>query len=77
MPVACSDLPVLREVGGELEHPFDPEDPEAAAAAVARALDVPGDVAERGPEWAARYTWEAAAAGTWEAYGRALACTSG
>ena len=24
MPVACSDLPVLREVGGELPHYFDP-----------------------------------------------------
>jgi glycosyltransferase involved in cell wall biosynthesis len=77
VPVACSDLPVLREVSGGLARTFAPDDPAQAAAAIGAALRDPGDVATAGPEWAARFTWEAAAAGTWEAYERALACTSG
>jgi glycosyltransferase involved in cell wall biosynthesis len=77
VPVACTDLPVLREVSGGLARTFGADDPEQAAAAISAALRDPGDVATAGPAWAARFTWEAAAAGTWEAYGRALACTSG
>jgi len=77
VPVACSDLPVLREVSGGLARTFGPDDPAGAAATIAAALEDPGDVARTGPAWAARFTWEAAAERTWEAYGRALACTSG
>jgi glycosyltransferase involved in cell wall biosynthesis len=72
VPVACSDLPVLREVGGPLPCFFDPDDPQGAAAAVVAALGssrpLPGAV-----EWASRFTWEAAATETWQAYDRALA----
>jgi glycosyltransferase involved in cell wall biosynthesis len=77
VPVACSDLPVLREVSGGLARTFDPDDAAQAAAAISGALHDPGDVATAGPAWASQFTWEAAAAGTWEAYGRAMACTSG
>ena len=76
VPVACSDLPVLREVGGELVHTFPPHEPARAARALSAAMG-DGAVAERGPEHAARFTWQAAARGTFEAYERALACTSG
>jgi glycosyltransferase involved in cell wall biosynthesis len=72
VPVACSDIPVLREVAGEAAHYFRPDDPAGAAAAVLAAIGDRG-AAERGREWARRFTWEAAARGTYEAYERALA----
>jgi glycosyltransferase involved in cell wall biosynthesis len=72
VPVACSDLPVLREVGGEFPFFFNPDDPDGAARAVESALatqrPLPG-----AREWAARFTWEAAAQGTWDVYDRVLA----
>jgi glycosyltransferase involved in cell wall biosynthesis len=72
VPVACSDIPVLREVGGEHPHYFDPDDPAGAARAVAAALAASrGDPTAR--EWAARFSWVTAAHGTFEAYERALA----
>jgi glycosyltransferase involved in cell wall biosynthesis len=69
-PVACSDIPVLREVGGDVPHYFDPHDPRDAARAIEAGLDSRRD---GGRERAARFTWEAAAHGTWAAYERALA----
>jgi glycosyltransferase involved in cell wall biosynthesis len=77
VPVACSDLPVLREVSGGLARTFDPDDAAGAAAAIAAAMGERSRTAVDGPAWAARFTWEAAAQGTWEAYERALKCTSG
>ena len=77
VPVACTDLPVLREVSGGLARTFGPDDAAGAAAAITAALGDPGAVAVEGPAWAAGFTWAAAAAGTWEAYERALRCTSG
>jgi glycosyltransferase involved in cell wall biosynthesis len=72
IPVACSDLPVLREVGGEFPFFFDPDDAEGAARAVGSALatqrPLPG-----AREWAAKFTWQAAAEGTWDVYDRVLA----
>jgi len=72
VPVACSDIPVLREVGGDVARYFPPADAAAAAAAIAAAM---GDAAaaDRGRARAARYSWAAAARGTHEAYERALA----
>jgi glycosyltransferase involved in cell wall biosynthesis len=72
VPVACSDLPVLREVGGEVAHYFTPGDPAAAAAAIEAAW---ADAAARtaGPRRAARFTWEESARLHWQAYERALA----
>jgi glycosyltransferase involved in cell wall biosynthesis len=72
VPVACSDLPVLREVGGGVAHYFNPYDPVAAAAAIEAARE---DASARaaGPERAARFTWEESARLHWEAYERALA----
>jgi glycosyltransferase involved in cell wall biosynthesis len=71
VPVACSDLPVLREVGGDVAHYFPLDDPRATAGAIVAAI---GDEAapRRGREQAARFSWAAAARGTYEAYERAL-----
>jgi glycosyltransferase involved in cell wall biosynthesis len=72
VPVACSDLPVLREVGGDVAHYFTPDDPAGAAAAIeAAGRDRRSRTA--GPERAARFTWEESARLHWEAYERALA----
>ncbi|HWX97273.1 MAG TPA: glycosyltransferase family 1 protein [Solirubrobacteraceae bacterium] len=71
VPVACSRLPVLEEVGGDLPHYFDPKDPSEAAEAIGAALsDV--DTAQRGPAHAASYTWGASARGTFEVYERVM-----
>jgi glycosyltransferase involved in cell wall biosynthesis len=72
VPVACSRLAVLREVGGELPHYFDPHDPSDAARALAAAL-ADSTTARTGPARAAEFTWQAAAQGTLRAYERALA----
>jgi glycosyltransferase involved in cell wall biosynthesis len=72
VPVACSDIPVLREVGGELPRYFDLADPASAADAVTAALG-DGDRAAGGPAHASRFSWAEAARGTMDAYERALA----
>ncbi len=77
VPVVCSDLPVLREVAGGLARTFGPDDPDGVAAAIAAALGEPDGAATSGPEWASRFTWAACAEATWDAYDRALGCTSG
>jgi glycosyltransferase involved in cell wall biosynthesis len=71
VPVACSDIPVLREVGGDVPLYFDPADPAAAAAAIVAALG-DGERGRRGAERAGSFSWADAARGTMEAYERAL-----
>jgi glycosyltransferase involved in cell wall biosynthesis len=68
--VAVSDIPVLREVGGDVPRYFDPRSPEAAAAAITATLADP-QAGRDGPARAARFTWKAAAERTWAAYERA------
>ena len=70
-PVAASDIPVLREVGGDAALYFDPHSPAAAADAIRAALADPA-IGRRGPARAAGFTWERAARGTFGAYERAL-----
>ena len=57
-PVACSDLPPLREVAGGAAVYFDPLDPEAIASATLEAIALG---AASGPERASRFTWDACA----------------
>ena len=57
-PVACSDLPPLREVAGDAVVYFDPHDPESIAAATLEAIARGGS---SGPERASRFTWDACA----------------
>jgi glycosyltransferase involved in cell wall biosynthesis len=73
--VAASDIPVLREVGGELAHYFDPHDATAAAAAIGLAM-ADETTRESGPRRAEHFSWTAAARGTHGVYERVL-CTSG
>jgi glycosyltransferase involved in cell wall biosynthesis len=54
-PVAISDLPPLREVAGDAASYFDPDDPEALAAAVREAVARGGSA---GPARAAAFTWD-------------------
>ena len=75
VPVACSDLPVLREVAGELAFWFQPGDTRSAAKAIGRALR---DDAERerlgaeGRAHAGKYSWRIAAERTAAVYQAAL-----
>ena len=71
VPVACSDIPVLHEVGGDVPHYFSPSDPADAARAIEAAL-ADDTARERGPARAERFSWPAAARATFEAYERAL-----
>ncbi len=75
VPVACSDLPVLREVGGEHVRVFDPDDPAGAARTLADALAQAGD-RDAARAWASRYSWQQAARETFAAYERAVAAWS-
>ncbi|MBB4661508.1 glycosyltransferase family 4 protein [Conexibacter arvalis] len=76
VPVAASDLPVLREVGGDLPHWFDPHDPEGAAAAITAAIG-DGATATRGPAHAERFSWRANARQTLAVYERVAAAAGG
>ena len=75
VPVACSDLPVLREVAGTDAVFFDPRDPASIAGALARATAGGADLerlGEAGPRRARTFTWAAAAEATAGAYEAAL-----
>lgn len=54
-PVACSDLPPLREIAGDDAEYFDPRDSESIAEATGAAIARGGAT---GPERAARFTWD-------------------
>ena len=60
-PVASSNAGSLPEVLGDAAVLFDPEDPEAIAAAACEALERAEELSARGPERAAAFTWEATA----------------
>ena len=76
VPVACSDIPVLREVTGEAALRFDPHDPAAIESALRALLrEADEETAKRvaaGRERARELTWQRAARGTLAAYERAL-----
>ena len=70
-PVVASDLPVLREVGGDLVSYAPVGDAEAFADVLRGVLDDPGDPAAR-RQHAAQFTWAASAARHRAAYTLAL-----
>jgi glycosyltransferase involved in cell wall biosynthesis len=72
VPVACSDLPVLREVGGQVPHYFPSGDEAAAARAIEAAWADP-QASPAGRKRASAFSWEAAARGTLAVYEEALA----
>ncbi len=76
IPVACSDIPALREAAGEAALFFDPQSPDAIAAAVRRLLadaDLRRRLIERGRENAANFSWTRAAEQTLAALRKAAA----
>lgn len=77
VPVVASDIPVFREIAGDLARFFDPHDPRAAATVIAAALDVGDDVRASSRTHAGGYTWEAAATGTLAVFDRVLGGRSG
>jgi glycosyltransferase involved in cell wall biosynthesis len=73
-PVACSNRGALAEVAGDAALAFDPESETAIAGAITRLLNDPtlrARLSAGGPARAARFSWEATAAGTLAAYARA------
>lgn len=74
VPVACSDIPALREVAGDAAVRFDPADPTAIAGAVTQVLR-DGALRERlrvaGRRQAERFSWARAGRLTLESYSRA------
>jgi glycosyltransferase involved in cell wall biosynthesis len=78
VPVACSDLPVLREVAGDAACWLDPDEPATVAAALRRVLGDEAEAArlrERGLARARRFSWEAAAEATAASYEAALSAS--
>ena len=69
VPVACSDLPVLREVAGDCAAYLDPRSPSSIAGAVRAALAADGSA---GRARAARFSWDSAAAQTLAVYRAAV-----
>ncbi|MDX6197666.1 MAG: hypothetical protein QOJ79_817 [Actinomycetota bacterium] len=70
-PVVASDLPVLREVGGEVVTYAEAGNPSSFAAALEQVLADPGDAAGRRTH-AAAFTWARCAEATRAAYSLAL-----
>ena len=76
LPVLCSDIPALREVGADAALYFDPRRPEQIAAAIERVIageELARGLRERGLARAAKFSWSAAAEGTLACYRRARA----
>jgi len=72
VPVVASDLPVLREVGGDVTTYAVPGDPESFAAALSSVLSAPGDASARRAH-ARGFTWQRCAELTRAAYHQACA----
>ena len=75
VPVACSDIPALREVAGDAALYFDPHAPEQIAARIAQVIADTALVERlraQGHARAADFSWTAAAEGTLRSYRRAL-----
>jgi glycosyltransferase involved in cell wall biosynthesis len=75
VPVACSDIPVMREVSGDLAAFFDPLDPSSIARTLEQLLgdeNEQGRLRDGGRAHAARFTWGATAEGTLRCYERTV-----
>lgn len=68
VPVVCSDIPALREVGGSHAIFFERDDSAALRAALHRAVASSGETRAAGRAHAATYTWQNCAETTLAAY---------
>jgi glycosyltransferase involved in cell wall biosynthesis len=64
IPVACSDIPPLREIGGDAALYFDPENEDAIADAIDRILTT--QPSDKGRQHAREFTWRRCAEQTLE-----------
>lgn len=74
-PVACSDIPVLREVGGEAVRYFDPYQADSIAQTIIRLVkdeSARRQLVRRGIERRKLFTWEMAAQQLYEVYREAV-----
>lgn len=69
-PVVGSDIPILREVGGDAMRYFDPHDPASIARTVREVVADPGTMADAGRKWASLFTWQRTADATADVYRR-------
>jgi len=75
VPVACSDIPVLREVVGDAALLFDPRDPASIAGAIRRLTgetNLARELIASGRERCRTFTWDRTARATLASYRRAL-----
>ena len=75
VPVVTSDIPALRETGGDAAVYFDPDDENEIAASVVRLLDsarLRNEYAERGIERASCFSWYESARRTRRVYQEAV-----
>jgi glycosyltransferase involved in cell wall biosynthesis len=75
VPVACSDIPTLREIAGNAAALFDPHDVPSIARQIARLCDDDALVealVAAGRRRVGEFTWERTARATLASYGRAL-----
>jgi glycosyltransferase involved in cell wall biosynthesis len=75
VPVVCSDIPALREVGGEAALYFDPREARQIAASIQAVLAdtaLAGRLVELGRARAGLFSWASAAEGTLASYNSAL-----
>jgi len=73
LPVACSDIPVFREVAGPHATYFDPLDECDIARALHEVVRAPPTDEAARRAWASRFSWDAAARSCLELYERLLA----
>jgi alpha-1,3-rhamnosyl/mannosyltransferase len=74
-PVACSDIPPFREVGGDAAAFFDSTRSEAIADNIVRLVesdDLRASMARRGREHASRFSWQRTADATLNVFREAL-----
>lgn len=75
VPVITSDRSALAEVSGEAALHVDPENIEELATALQTTMESPGlrkELATRGLEWSAKFTWQAAVEKSWSVYQQLL-----
>jgi len=72
-PVAVSDIPIFREIGGDVAEYFDPDSPSAVAAAVRRLEGRWDEASSASRERAARFRWADSAEQVVRAVERAVA----
>lgn len=67
VPVACSDIPPLREIAANAATFFDPKNPQHMAQTIATLLpdSAHDSYAQQGREQAAKFSWERTADETW------------